>query len=144
LAKKLKKKIEEICGLLGLDSEARQTQAKAILASSEWKQQLCNELIGLSFRELEHTLNSVASERHFKDENEKQTKTQQKGVRSKLPSQRRSLEEILKQVHSPRVHESQPSLAFWRGFQRNSSDDRETENTPLLSNFDDECFKPQK
>lgn len=58
-----------MCGLANLDWEARQERAIQILASPEWKQQLCNDLIGLSFRELEVTLQGVASERQSKEDN---------------------------------------------------------------------------
>lgn len=68
MAKKLKKKIEEICGLAGLDWEERQEKANQILASFEWKQKLCNELVGLSFRELERALTGVATERQKKED----------------------------------------------------------------------------
>lgn len=125
MAKKLKKKIEEICGLAGLEWEERQAKAEQILASPEWKQKLCNELIGLSFRELERTLRGIATEREKKEEsyerkleayndgrsNKRPTSkggtagSKSNGVSKGLSRQRpppRSLAEILAQVHAPR------------------------------------------
>jgi hypothetical protein len=131
LAKKLKKKIEEMCGLAGLEWEERQARATQILASPEWKQQLCNELLGLSFRELERTLTGVANEREKKEDSyarkleayssggSKTTRDNKspkrngsrsrvsgnpsvsKGLQQQKPPPR-TLAEILAQVHAPR------------------------------------------
>jgi hypothetical protein len=122
LSKKLKKKIEEICGLHGLDWETRQNRAGQILASSEWKQSLCNELLGLSFRELERTLNGIVSERLNKEDSyQRKLDLYNEGKINKKPkepmlrdspkpsapsnvkSPPRTLEQILAQVHAPRV-----------------------------------------
>ena len=122
LSKKLKKKMEELCGLVGLDWEARQERAEDILRSNSWKQDLCNELQGLSFRDLEQYLQSVATERQKKEEgyerklaayNAKETKSTAKSLRrdsskpAGLPKPPpRTLAEILRQVYAPRVAES--------------------------------------
>jgi hypothetical protein len=129
LSKKLKKKIEDICGLNTLDWEARQDKANQILVSTQWKQQICNDLIGLSFRELEQVLVGIASERQKKEEsyerkleayrdgkakrpkslrgNTTESKSGDKAVRNKHSSgsknKPRTLKEILAQVHAPRV-----------------------------------------
>jgi len=123
LSKKLKKKIEEICGLKDLAWEARQDRAKQILASSDWKQSICNELLGLSFRELEKTLSSVASERQKKEDSyQEKLDLYNKGKISREPSKPtrgdsvvsksnktaarpppRTLQEILSQVYAPRM-----------------------------------------
>lgn len=118
-----------MCGLIDLGWEARQDKANQILSSTEWKQQLCNDLVGLSFRDLEKILSSIASERQKREDsrNEKlkiengKAHRHRNGSRSrpttvdsdsngnlatsspKLP--RRSLAEILAQVYSPRVSE---------------------------------------
>lgn len=118
-----------MCGLVNLGWEARQERATQILASPEWKQQLCNDLIGLSFRELEITLQAVASERQRKEDSYerkleafkdgKTTREPKKpmrrdssrsnpngGDRSPTPKPKlppRSLQEILAQVYAPRV-----------------------------------------
>ncbi len=112
MSKKLKKKIESLCGLIGLDWEARQKRAEQILSNNSWKQQLCNDLQGLSFRDLELHLESVVTERQKKEEgeerklvhkvdNEKLIRQNTSKSTPKLPP--RTLAEILHQVHSPRV-----------------------------------------
>jgi hypothetical protein len=113
LAKKLKKKIEEMCGLVSLDWEARQQRANQILASTEWKQKLCNELIGLSFRELEQILSGIATERQKKEENDDKRQKSlrgdsiESGSRLKSHAVPRTLRQILAQVYAPRVDEIQ-------------------------------------
>ena len=141
MSKKLKKKIAEITGLNGLDWEARQERATKILASPEWKQQLCNELIGLSFRELERYLTGVATEREKKEESyERKLEAYRTGQFSKPPKpmrrdfagskpkasnapnkhrsgdayKPRTLKEILAQVYAPRVCEERPTYQFFK------------------------------
>lgn len=133
MSKKLKKKIEEICGLHGLDWETRQNRAGQILASPEWKQSLCNELLGLSFRELERTLNGIVSERLNKEDSyQRKLDLYNEGKINKKPkepmlrdsprpsapsnvkSPPRTLEQILAQVHAPRVvQEREPPGSDW-------------------------------
>ena len=113
MSKKLKKRIEDICGLVNLDWEARQKRAEQILNNNDWKQQLCNDFQGLSFRDLELHLQSVASERQKKEENVEQ-RLEARGNSDK-PMQRsgskstnspkvvpRTLAQILEQVYRPR------------------------------------------
>lgn len=118
MSKKLKKKIEEICGLRGLDWETRQDRASQILASKKWKDSICNDLQGLSFRDLERTLNGILSERQKKEDSYQRKldlynkgkikkkpmlKDNEKNENSTTKTPPRSLEEILAQVYSPRV-----------------------------------------
>jgi hypothetical protein len=112
LAKKLKKKIEEACGLTSLDWEARQERATQILANLNWKQKLCNELLGLSFRELERILIGIANERQKKEDSYnqklniyKKDKIVKKNNNISNRPPPRSLEEILAQVYAPREEE---------------------------------------
>ena len=113
MSKKLKKRIEIICGLVGLDWEARQERAEQILNSTSWKQQLCNDFLGLSFRDLELHLQSVATERQKKEENTERKLAERSDNEKPMlrggsrpagsPAARpRTLAEILKQVYSPR------------------------------------------
>lgn len=142
MSKKLKKKIAEICGLKDLDTwEARQARATQILESTEWKQSICNELIGLSFRELEQYLSGVASERQKKEEAyEHKLQAYKSGKRDRRPkagrqagptsehhsqsastvaqsgkARPRTLKEILAQVYAPRVCEG--GLSHQHAFQ---------------------------
>lgn len=120
-----------MCGLATLDWEARQERATQILSNNEWKQKLCNDLIGLSFRELERTLSGIASERQKKEESDerKRNGSRQKPMRGSSPVSghetqplpRRTLAEILAQVYAPRQSETLPRgeedqrlLAFYR------------------------------
>lgn len=119
MAKKLKKKIEDLCGLTGLEYEARRSRAIDILASREWKQQLCNDLAGLSFKDIERTLNGIIDERELRAENEddklqvynsnRKLKQKQSAVSDLRQSTKarittgRTLKDILDQVYAPRV-----------------------------------------
>jgi hypothetical protein len=118
LAKKLKKLIEAACGLADLKDDARRERAQSILDSLEWKTKICNELQGLSFRELERTLKGILSEREVREEDattraEILSKSGGKSKRVKRghpeqllgKSTGRSLEEILAQVYGPREEE---------------------------------------
>lgn len=126
MAKKLKKKIEELCGLTNLDLEERRAKAEKILDDNEWKQELCNELLGLSFKDLDRTLRSILAERQVKND-EHETKLdiyrsgrndRSKNVEKHNLNQRthktnrtndskpRSLKEILDQVYAPRATEN--------------------------------------
>jgi hypothetical protein len=117
LAKKLKHKIEQMCGLATLDWEARQDKANEILNSIEWKQQYCNELIGLTFRDLERILIGIASKRQKREAHDAERRAngeefqrksmQRNGSRAKpnitTNNKHRSIQEILAQVYAPRV-----------------------------------------
>jgi hypothetical protein len=159
LAKKLKKKIEEMCGLIGLDWESRQTRANQILDSSEWKQRLCNELVGLSFRELEQTLTSVATERQKKEDSyEKKLKayngkangsrngSRQKPLRgdstqpTSTPTAKstRTLQQILAQVYAPRESEPVFSWPTENTEMAGHQQVRQTESHDLLPEPDDD------
>lgn len=123
-----------MCGLAELEWEERQSRAEQILASPEWKQKLCNDLVGLSFRELERTLRGIASERQKKEDSyerklatysgrsDSESKPKRNGSRvrgagsnskssdvQRLPL--RSIEQILAQVYAPRESEK---VSTWR------------------------------
>lgn len=116
MAKKLKKKIEETCGLTALTYPERRTKAEDILANKDWKQRLCNDLVGLSFRELEKVLLSIIAEREVRDDVEQpvsrvgrdgaknfKAKTAHAKWTSEVPrGTPRTLAEILAQVRAPR------------------------------------------
>lgn len=158
MSKKLKKKIEEICGLHGLDWETRQNRAGQILASPEWKLSLCNELQGLSFRELERTLNGVVSERQSKEASyERKLQLYNEGKIVKKPMLRdttrsespdkpvksppRTLEQILAQVHAPRVVQERevPDADWYLQFRWSGEDspERSTDGLKVQSDASD-------
>lgn len=100
LSKKLKKKIETLCGLVGLDWEARQKRAEQILCNNNWKQQLCNDLQGLSFRDLELHLQGVVAKRQKKEDSVERKLTHKDNHEK---THNRTLAEILLQVYRPRA-----------------------------------------
>lgn len=141
-----------MCGLVGIGWEARQERANNILSNKEWKQQLCNDLIGLSFRELEHTLTSVANERQKKEDSDNEKVSPGKSQRGKSAGPAkpnrpppRSLKEILAQVYAARevpsasrcADREDDILSFYRQAATRSRQD-------LLSNLDDEHDCPEK
>lgn len=62
MSKKLRKRIRELCGLEGLERSERRRQAQQILDSPELKQQICNQMLGLSFRDIDKTMRNVLAE----------------------------------------------------------------------------------
>lgn len=162
MAKKLKKKIEDICGLAELKWEERQDKATQILASPEWKQRLCNELLGLSFRELERILTGIANEREKKEDSyERKLEAYNSGKSPKQPTVRsssargssvskglqqsksppRTLEQILAQVHAAR--ESPETFTRGESFYLAMSSKAQAETSSgTLSESDDENSLP--
>lgn len=62
MSKRLRKRIRELCGLEGLERTKRRELAQDILDSSKFKQRLCNKVNGLSFRDIERTMQNVLDE----------------------------------------------------------------------------------
>lgn len=74
LSKRLKKRIQEVCGLTNLSREDKARRALAILNDNEEKQRICNELLGTSFKDIEKTLQEIVSSKKFstKEQREEQ------------------------------------------------------------------------
>lgn len=118
MAKKLRKKIEELCGLTKLEYGDRRAKAEDILASNDWKHELCNDLTGLSFRDLEKTLKSILAEREVRDDSYSEklrslrtvnkTANMAHNVRpTSIPKPpQRTLDQILAQAYGPRNDQS--------------------------------------
>lgn len=70
MSKRLKKRILEVCGLNNLNREDRAQKASAILNDSEYKQKICNEIIGISHRDIEKTLKGLLTARAISKEEE--------------------------------------------------------------------------
>lgn len=62
MTKRLRKQIRELCGLKGLDRGKRRKRAQDILDSLEFKQNLCNKVPGLSFRDIERVMVNILDE----------------------------------------------------------------------------------
>jgi len=59
LTKRLKRRVMEACGLSDLGREDRILLAQEIIESSDLKQQICNDVDGLSFRDIEKVLSEI-------------------------------------------------------------------------------------
>ena len=62
MSKRLRKRIRELCGLEGLDKLERHRLAESILDDVQFKQSLCNQVPGLSFRDIDRTMKNVLAE----------------------------------------------------------------------------------
>ena len=65
MRKKLKKRIIEAFGLNGLPRDERVRLARHIVRDDKEKQRLCNEIMGLSFRDIEKVMASIINEKKF-------------------------------------------------------------------------------
>lgn len=63
MSKRLKRKVRELCGLDSLSKEDRLLRAKEILESTKIKQKLCNQMAGLTFKDIERAMTAVIEER---------------------------------------------------------------------------------
>lgn len=62
MSKRLRKRIRELCGLENVERSERRKRAQDILDSIEFKQKLCNRVPGLSFRDIDKTMQNVLSD----------------------------------------------------------------------------------
>lgn len=65
LSKRLKKRIQEVCGLTNLSRDDKVRKARLILDNLEEKQRICNELLGTSFKDIEQTLQEIIDSKKF-------------------------------------------------------------------------------
>lgn len=63
MSKRLKRKVRDLCGLDSLSKEDRLLRAKEILESTKIKQKMCNQMIGLTFKDIERAMTAVLEER---------------------------------------------------------------------------------
>lgn len=63
MSKRLKRKVRELCGLDSLSKEDRLLRAKEILESTKIKQKMCNQMPGLTFKDIERAMTDVINER---------------------------------------------------------------------------------
>ena len=70
MSKRLKRRIFDICGLNNLSREDKVRKANAILADSDYKQKICNEIVGASHRDVEKVLKAVATTKASREEQE--------------------------------------------------------------------------
>jgi hypothetical protein len=72
LSKRLKRRIQELCGLLNLKREERLRRANEILNSTELKQAICNQILGTTFKDVEKTMVGIINERQLTEEQQEQ------------------------------------------------------------------------
>lgn len=65
MSKRLKRRIQELCGLINLNREEKLRKANEILNSSELKQQICNQILGATFKDIERTMTAIMKERQL-------------------------------------------------------------------------------
>jgi hypothetical protein len=63
LSKRLKKKIQDVCGLTDLPREEKLLRASEIITSTELKQAICNQVLGISFKNVERTMQAIIDDR---------------------------------------------------------------------------------
>jgi hypothetical protein len=72
LSKRLKRRIHDICGLSNLSREDRVRKAQAILDDSDYKQKVCNQIVGASHRDVYKALKSIVDAVQLSPEQEEQ------------------------------------------------------------------------
>lgn len=70
MSRKLKKRIRELCGLEALSKEERTRRCNEILNDNDLKQSLCNQVPGLTFRDIDKTLKAELSDKKLTPEQE--------------------------------------------------------------------------
>jgi hypothetical protein len=63
LSKRLKRKLHELLGLDDLSRELRFKRAREILNDSDYKQEICNENIGVSHRDIDKVLKEILKDK---------------------------------------------------------------------------------
>jgi hypothetical protein len=72
LSKKLKRRIQDLCGLQSLSREDRLLKANEILNSNDLKQAICHQILGCTFKDIERAMTAVIKERHISEEQAEQ------------------------------------------------------------------------
>lgn len=67
MSKRLRRKVRELCGLDLLSKEERLLRAKEILENNTTKQKLCNQMPGLTFKDIDKAMIAVLEERNPTD-----------------------------------------------------------------------------
>lgn len=65
LSKKLKRRIQELCGFNDLNRADKVSRANEILNSAELKQAICLKILGTTFKDVERAMEAVLSERQL-------------------------------------------------------------------------------
>lgn len=70
MSKRLKRRILEVCGLANLGREEQVLKANSILADSDFKQKICNQIVGASHKDVVKALKAIATTKVSKEEEE--------------------------------------------------------------------------
>ena len=71
MSKRLKRKIQEACALTDLSREDKARRAQEILGSTDEKQTICNQILGVSFKDVERVMRDILAgvdSKSFEDE----------------------------------------------------------------------------
>jgi hypothetical protein len=78
LSKKLKRRIQELCGFNNIeDREKRLSRANEILNSSDLKQAICNQILGCTFKDVERAMEAIVNERQLTPAQEEELELKQ-------------------------------------------------------------------
>lgn len=77
LSKKLKRRIQELCGFNKLEREERLSRANEILNSADLKQAICNQILGTTFKDVERAMEAIINERQLTPAQEEELELQQ-------------------------------------------------------------------
>lgn len=72
MSKKLKRRIQQLCGLDKLSREEKVLRANEILNSVELKQAICHEILGTKFKDIEKAMLDALKERQLTPEQEEE------------------------------------------------------------------------
>lgn len=68
LSKKLKRRIQELCGFNDLEREERVIRANEILNSTDLKQSICHKILGTTFKDVERAMEAIIKEKQLTPE----------------------------------------------------------------------------
>lgn len=68
----MKRRIQDLCGFDNLSREERLSRANEILNSTELKQEICHQILGTSYKDVERAMESIIKERQLTPEQEEE------------------------------------------------------------------------
>lgn len=70
MSKRLKRRIYDLCGLNNLSKEDRIRKANSILADYDYRQTICNQIVGASHKDIEKALKAIVTTKLSAEEQE--------------------------------------------------------------------------
>lgn len=103
LSKKLKRRIQELCGFNNLERQERLDRAHEILNSTELKQAICHQILGTTFKDVERAMEAIIKERQLTPAQEEEMELRESHPEKYEPEFDAELEfKINKKVASPK------------------------------------------